>query len=117
MDLVRYPGEGSIFDLDREVKSFITSSEGDHIQPLRSFKKHDKGPAHEQQKLSRKPKEFIADAGGKMRQKSGLNEVILDQGWWNVVLAFDGKSAMTFDLSAVNVSAQKSPFSEARTRL
>ena len=134
----QHPCEGSIVGLDMGAKSFVSSSEGDKILPLNSFKKHEKKLAREQRKLSRKEKgsqnrtkqiykvqkihkkirdcrknflhkaanQFcknhavivledlkvrnmsasakgsIEDPGSMVRQKSGLNKAILDQGWY-----------------------------------
>jgi putative transposase len=137
-EVPQHPAEGSIVGLDMGIKSFVTSSEGQQVLPLNSFKKHEKTLAKEQRSLARKQKgssnrtkqiykvqkihkkirncrkDFLHKAanqfcknhavivledlkvknmsasakgsleepGRRVRQKSGLNKAILDQGWY-----------------------------------
>jgi putative transposase len=133
-----HPAESNIVGLDMGIKSFVTSSDGEQVMPLNSFKKHEKNLAREQRKLARKQKgsnnrtrqvhkvqkihkkirdcrkDFlhktanhfsknhavivledlkvknmsasasgtIEEPGRRVKQKSGLNKAILDQGWY-----------------------------------
>ena len=133
-----HPAEHRIVGLDMGIKSFVTSSEGEQVLPLNTFKKHEKKLAREQRKLARKQKgsnnrtkqvykvqkihkkirdcrkDFlhktanhfcknhavivledlkvknmsasasgtIEEPGRRVKQKSGLNKAILDQGWY-----------------------------------
>jgi putative transposase len=134
----QHPGIGPPIGLDMGVANFVSSSDGDHVKPLHSFKKHERKLKLAQRKLDRKVKgsknrekarhklarvhkkirdsrqDFLhktanqfcknhavivledlkvanmsASARGTLekpgtyvRQKSGLNKAILDQGWY-----------------------------------
>lgn len=49
-----HPAQSNIVGLDMGIKSFVTSSDGEQVLPLNTFKKHEKNLAREQRKLARK---------------------------------------------------------------
>ncbi len=118
---------GGIVGLDMGIARFVTLSDGSHLDPLNSFKKHQQRLKRYQRRLARKVKfsqnwkkakakvsqnhaivciedlqirnmskssKGNAETHGKqVRQKSGLNRAILDQGWGEFRRQLDYKLA------------------------
>ena len=51
-----HPYQDAIVGLDMGIASFVTSSEGEQVQPLNTFKRHESKLVREQRKLARKQK-------------------------------------------------------------
>ena len=108
---------GGIVGLDMGIARFVTLSDGSHLDPLNSFKKHQQRLKRYQRRLARKVKfsqnwkkakakvtqihidlgnarKGNAETHGKqVKQKSGLNRAILDQGWGEFRRQLDDKLA------------------------
>jgi putative transposase len=118
---------GGIVGLDMGIARFVTLSDGSHLDPLNSFKKHQQRLKRYQRRMARKVKfsqnwkkakakvsqnhaivciedlqirnmskssKGNAETHGKqVRQKSGLNRAILDQGWGEFRRQLDYKLA------------------------
>ena len=118
---------GGIVGLDMGIARFVTLSDGSHLDPLNSFKKHQQRLKRYQRRLARKVKfsknwkkakakvsqnhaivciedlqirnmskssKGNAETHGKqVKQKSGLNRAILDQGWGEFRRQLDYKLA------------------------
>ena len=118
---------GGMIGLDMGIARFVTLSDGSHLDPLNSFKKHQQRLKRYQRRLARKVKfsqnwkkakakvsqnhaivciedlqirnmskssKGNAETHGKqVKQKSGLNRAILDQGWGEFRRQLDYKLA------------------------